>query len=495
MVVLTFFLGDDWFLIAKTKLGYVFVKNMSFFSFDPETTVEWPEFSVGREGVHEWDGAKDILAFLFIAATHVAGLEEGRAFLVYLIHCLVWDSLLMTQELWSFLLSPCSNDVLVGRGVTPSEEEMAESILARQDEYLITASGQESLKGANKPPNANRTRCHKDQTFLLEDSPSFPPMSALTSAGKSPSFMKCHSFSHPIFFDEKWRTIAAIVSAVDLRAFLGWLYGQFSLIHLQPLQVKSAQILVGKSLGKISVALLSCLARKNMPMFVTGRCLAGLMALLQRGFFWRWVAAAFVLSSGVDGLRFALRCWFWVFSGRVEAEMGTGARVPTFELVPSLLLENLNMVAARIGIGLLLLVGCARLAGLQMPLEGSAPWPAAWCWVQPMDRIRSWRWCYQNLLQTWRRGWGVVHANVGQNVTPHNPSLGLFLYQFFTYNEFVTSRVHPQQHKQPTNATTMVMELLAPPAVWIQWYHTAQVVGSLAHSFFEAAVEGFSYIQ
>jgi hypothetical protein len=25
---------------------------------------------------------------------------------------------------------------------------------------------------------------------------------------------------------------------------------------------------------------------------------------------------------------------------------------------------------------------------------------------------------------------GVVHANVGQNVTSHNPSLGLFLYHF-----------------------------------------------------------------
>jgi hypothetical protein len=25
---------------------------------------------------------------------------------------------------------------------------------------------------------------------------------------------------------------------------------------------------------------------------------------------------------------------------------------------------------------------------------------------------------------------GVVQANVGQNVTPHNPSLGLFLYHF-----------------------------------------------------------------
>ncbi len=25
---------------------------------------------------------------------------------------------------------------------------------------------------------------------------------------------------------------------------------------------------------------------------------------------------------------------------------------------------------------------------------------------------------------------GVVHANVGQNVTPYNPSSGLFLYHF-----------------------------------------------------------------
>jgi hypothetical protein len=62
---------------------------------------------------------------------------------------------------------------------------------------------------------------------------------------------------------------------------------------------------------------------------------------------------------------------------------------------------------------------------------------------------------------------GVVHVNVGQNVTPHNPSLGLFLYHFFTYIELVTSRVNPQQHKQPTNTTTMVMEPLTPQAAWI----------------------------
>jgi hypothetical protein len=64
-------------------------------------------------------------------------------------------------------------------------------------------------------------------------------------------------------------------------------------------------------------------------------------------------------------------------------------------------------------------------------------------------------------------GDGVVHTNVGQNVTLHNPSLGLFLYHFFTYDGLVTSRVHPQQHKQPTSTTTMVMEPLAPPAAEI----------------------------
>jgi hypothetical protein len=63
---------------------------------------------------------------------------------------------------------------------------------------------------------------------------------------------------------------------------------------------------------------------------------------------------------------------------------------------------------------------------------------------------------------------------------------------FFTCDELVTSRVHPQQHKQPTNTTTMAMELLAPPAAWIQLIHTIQVAGGLAHSIFEAAVEGFS---
>jgi hypothetical protein len=36
--------------------------------------------------------------------------------------------------------------------------------------------------------------------------------------------------------------------------------------------------------------------------------------------------------------------------------------------------------------------------------------------------------------------------------------------QFFTYDELVMSRVHPQQQKKTTNITIMVMEPLAPPA-------------------------------
>ncbi len=49
-----------------------------------------------------------------------------------------------------------------------------------------------------------------------------------------------------------------------------------------------------------------------------------------------------------------------MFSGRAEAETETGAGVPTFELVLGLLLENLDTVAARIGMGLF--VDCTRVS-------------------------------------------------------------------------------------------------------------------------------------
>jgi hypothetical protein len=114
--------------------------------------------------------------------------------------------------------------------------------------------------------------------------------------------MKFHSLSQPIFLVEKWQAIAAMVSLDNSQAFLGWLYGQESLVHSRPLQVKSAQILVGRSLGKMSVALMLFLVRKNKPISATGCCFV-LVAPLQQGFFWRCRAAALVPSSGVEGSR------------------------------------------------------------------------------------------------------------------------------------------------------------------------------------------------
>jgi hypothetical protein len=57
----------------------------------------------------------------------------------------------------------------------------------------------------------------------------------------------------------------------------------------------------------------------------------------------------------------------------------------------------------------------------------------------------------------------------------------------------VTSQVNPQQHKQPTNTTTMVMAPLTPLAAWIQKYHTTQGVGSLVHVRSKAAVKWFLF--
>jgi hypothetical protein len=64
---------------------------MHFLSFDPETEVERPGIGVGREGVHDWDGARGCAAFLFVAAIKAVVVEEGSASLVCLIDCLVCD--------------------------------------------------------------------------------------------------------------------------------------------------------------------------------------------------------------------------------------------------------------------------------------------------------------------------------------------------------------------------------------------------------------------
>jgi hypothetical protein len=55
---------------------------------------------------------------------------------------------------------------------------------------------------------------------------------------------------------------------------------------------------------------------------------------------------------------------------------------------------------------------------------------------------------------------------VDQKVTLLTSSQGYFV-PFFTYNELVMSQVNPQQHKQTTNTTTMVVEPLASPAAYI----------------------------
>ncbi len=89
---------------------------MRFFSFDLETEVMRPEIGVGRESVHDWDGARGGAAFLFLTATEAEGVEKDSVSLDCLTHCLVWDLFLMTKELCSLLLSPCSNNVLHGRG-------------------------------------------------------------------------------------------------------------------------------------------------------------------------------------------------------------------------------------------------------------------------------------------------------------------------------------------------------------------------------------------
>ncbi len=94
-------------------------------------------------------------------------------------------------------------------------------------------------------------------------------------------------------------------------------------------------------------------------------------------------------------------------------------------------------------------------------------------WWMPIKR-HSWFYHPQILICKCRMLLGILHANVGHEVTLITLSKGYFV-PIFTYDGLVMLRVHPQQHKQPTNTTTLVMELLAPPAAWIQWYNAAQV--------------------
>ncbi len=124
--------------------------------------------------------------------------------------------------------------------------------------------------------------------------------------------------------------------------------------------MKLAQIMVGRFLGKMSMALMLFLVRKNMPISRTGCCLVGSVAPLWQGFFLRCTAATLAPLTGVEGLRLTLRRWFWVFSSKAEALTETEAGVTKIGLVPGVLVENLDTVAARIIMWLF--VDCARVS-------------------------------------------------------------------------------------------------------------------------------------
>ncbi len=113
-------------------------------------------------------------------------------------------------------------------------------------------------------------------------------------------------------------------------------------------------------MGKMSMALILFLVRKNMPISVIGRCFVWSVASLRCGFFWRCTAATLAPSSGVEGSRLILRHWVCVFSGKAKALTGTEACVIKIGLVPGVLVENLETVAARMVIGLF--VDCARVS-------------------------------------------------------------------------------------------------------------------------------------
>ncbi len=89
--------------------------RMHFFSFVPKTEVDRPDIGVGRKGVHDWCWAGGSVAFLFDGATKAAEVVEGIAPVGCLINCLGFDLFLMTKELCSLLVSPCSNNVSFGR--------------------------------------------------------------------------------------------------------------------------------------------------------------------------------------------------------------------------------------------------------------------------------------------------------------------------------------------------------------------------------------------
>ncbi len=113
-VKLTFFLVmiDCWWPEPNLDM---YSSRMCFFSFVLETEDDMPDIGIGRKGAHDWCCAGGSVAFLFDGATKAAKVVGGIALVGCLIDCLGFDLFLMTKELCSLLLSPCSNKVSFGR--------------------------------------------------------------------------------------------------------------------------------------------------------------------------------------------------------------------------------------------------------------------------------------------------------------------------------------------------------------------------------------------
>ena len=89
--------------------------RMRFFSLVPETDKDVHDVDVGKMVARELLFASGRVALLVDGANGNADVVEVIAHVGCLIDCLGFDLFLMTKELCSLLLSPCSNEVSFGR--------------------------------------------------------------------------------------------------------------------------------------------------------------------------------------------------------------------------------------------------------------------------------------------------------------------------------------------------------------------------------------------
>jgi hypothetical protein len=89
--------------------------KMPFFSLVPETDDDMSDIDVCNTAAHELLFAGGRVASLVDGANGNADVVEVIAPVGCLIDCLGFDLFLMTKELYSLLLSPCSNKGSFGR--------------------------------------------------------------------------------------------------------------------------------------------------------------------------------------------------------------------------------------------------------------------------------------------------------------------------------------------------------------------------------------------